>query len=179
MTNLVNRMVRAIKLDASLYEEVEMDSGAMTEAIAVVVISSLCAGVGSLIGGLFQGQLVLSLLGAIAGVISALIGWLIWSFLTYFIGTKLFKGPSTSADYGELLRTIGFSSSPGVFNVLSFLPLVSFVTMLWQLASMVIAVRQALDFDTVKAILTCVVGFVAYLLILLLVGGLVTLPFLL
>ena len=173
--DLVSRMMRAMKLDASLYEEVERDSGALTQAVMVVVISSICAGVGSLIGSLFRGGLGLGLFGAISGIILALIGWLIWSFLTYIIGTKLLKGPRTSADYGELLRTIGFSSAPGVFSVLNFIPFASLIVGLWQLAAMVIAVRQALDFDTVKAVLTCVIGWFANLLI----AMMMALPFLL
>ncbi len=178
VADLVDRMIRAVKLDVSLYEEVERDTTAMNQAIAVVVISSICAGLGTLIRGIFQGSL-LGLFGVVTGVIGALVGWLIWSLITYIIGTKVFKGPETKADYGELLRTIGFSSSPGVFNVLGFIPLVSFVVGIWQLAAMVIAVRQALDFDTTKAILTCVVGWIVNMLVMLVIGGLIALPFVL
>ena len=176
---LISRMMRAMRLDASLYEEVERDKSAMSQAVTVVVISSICAGLGSLIGSLFRGGLGLGLLGVIITPIVALVGWLIWSFITYIVGTKIFKGPETRADYSELLRTIGFSSSPGVFNILNFIPLVSLVVGIWQLAAMVIAVRQALDFTTVKAILTCIVGWIVNVLITMLVGGLIALPFIL
>jgi len=172
--NLTNRMIRAMKLDSSLYEEVERDETAMNQAITVVVISSLCAGVGSLLNQMFKGRF--GVFGLITVVISALIGWLIWSYITYFIGTRLFKGAETSAEYGELLRTIGFSNSPGVFNIFNFIPLVSLIVGIWQLASMIIAVRQALDFDTTKAILTCIVGWIAYIIIAIVLGGLMALP---
>jgi hypothetical protein len=166
--NIVNRMIRAARLDVSLYEEVEKDVTAMNQAVLVVVIASICAGIGMAIekmaGGL--GGIVF---GLVLGVITALIGWFIWSFITYFIGTRVFKGPETKSTYGELLRCIGFSSSPGVIRILSFIPIlggvIAFVAMIWSLVAMVIAVRQALDFSTGRAIATCIVGFVVLVVI--------------
>ncbi|UCD73728.1 MAG: YIP1 family protein [Candidatus Bathyarchaeota archaeon] len=172
-------MIRAMRLDVSLYEEVEKDENAMNQAVAVVVISSICAGIGSMISSLSEGGAGLALVGSIVGMITALIGWFIWSFVTYFVGTRITKGQETKADYGELLRTIGFSSSPGVINILSFIPLVSFIVGIWQLAAMIVAVRQALDFTTNRAILTCILGWITYMLLLILFGGLMAIPFLL
>ena len=104
MTIFWDRIIRAAKLDAQLYEEVEADTGAMGQAMGIVVLSSMAAGVGSVgIGGLG---------GILVGTIAALIGWYVWAYLTYFIGTKFLPEPQTEADLGELLRTIGFSSSP-------------------------------------------------------------------
>jgi hypothetical protein len=114
MDSLVNRALRAAKLDASLYEEVEADQAALGQAMTVVVVSSVCAGIGSAA----QGGLVGLLLGAVA----ALIAWYIWAYLTYFIGTRLLPEAQTSANVGELLRTTGFSSSPGVLRILGIIP---------------------------------------------------------
>jgi hypothetical protein len=115
------------------------------------------------------------ILGLIVGVISALIGWLIWSFITYFIGTRVFKGPQTEATYSQLLRCIGFSDSPRALAILSFIPVlggvVAFVAMIWSLVAMVIAVRQALDFTTGRAVATCIVGFIALVVISAIVGA--------
>ena len=102
MILLVDRMIRAAKLDVRLYEEVEADKGAMGQAMVVVVFSSIAAGIGT-VGTTWIKGLVL-------GTIVALVGWFIWAFLTYFIGTRLLPEPQTKADYGELLRTI--SDSP-------------------------------------------------------------------
>ena len=167
--SLVSRMIRAARLDVSLYEEVEKDVKAMDQAILVVIIASLCAGVGMAIGGQMAGGLSGLAYGLVVGAITALIGWFIWSFITYFIGTRVFKGPKTSATYGELLRCIGFSASPGVIRILSFIPIlgpvIMFVAMIWSLVAMVIAVRQALDFSTGRAIVTCIVGFIVLVII--------------
>jgi len=175
-------MIRAAKLDVSLYEEVEADPAATNQALLVVVVASVCSGIGSGVRSLLAGLgPVKFTIGLVVGVVFALVGWLIWSFITYFIGTRLFKGPETKATYGELLRCIGFSDSPGVLAILGFIPLlgglISLVVGIWTLIAMVIAVRQALDFTTGKAILTCVVGWLVMVAILVAVGLLIAIPF--
>ncbi|MFQ5781057.1 MAG: YIP1 family protein [Nitrospiria bacterium] len=163
MTGFKDRIIRAAKLDIDLYEEVEADKGAMGQAMGVVILSSIAAGVGSIgIGG--SG-------GVVMGAVGALVGWYIWAYLTYFIGTKFLPEPQTKADHGELLRTIGFSSSPGLIRVLGIIPglreLVFLVAQIWMLAAMVIAVRQALDYSsTLRAVGVCVVGWIVQTLIL-------------
>ena len=162
MTNFLDRMLRAAKLDVNLYEEVEADTGAMRQAIGVVVLSSIAAGIGSIATG--------GLGGILMGTIAALIGWFVWAFLTYYIGTKLLPEPQTRADLGELLRTIGFSSSPGLIRVLGIIPglggVVFIVASIWMLVAMVIAVRQALDYEsTLRAVGVCVIGWIIQTLI--------------
>jgi len=106
----LDRMVRAAKLDVNLYEEVEADKGAMSQAMGVVVLSSVAAGIGSM--GTIGTK------GVVIGAITALIAWYVWAYITYFIGAKILPEPQTKADHGELLRTIGFSSSPGLLRIL-------------------------------------------------------------
>lgn len=173
MSQFVDRMIRAAKLDVHLYEEVEADKSSMPQAMGVVVLSSLAGG-----AGLMQAA---GLTGVLIGTIGSLIGWYIWAFLTYIIGAKLLPEPQTSADHGELLRTIGFSSAPGIIRVLAFIPalgpIVHLVGSVWMLVAMVIAVRQALDYhSTARAIGVCLIGWIVQALIvgliLVMVGGL-------
>ncbi len=176
--SLVDRMIRAAKLDVSLYEEVEIDPSATNQALLVVVIASVCSGLGGGVGGLLAGFGVMRFTIELAtGVIYALIGWFIWSFITYFIGTRFFRGPETEATYGELLRCIGFSDSPAVLSILGFIPLlggfITFAVSIWALIAMVIAVRQALDFSTGRAILTCIVGFIVMVVLTVALGLLI------
>lgn len=157
MTHLRDRMIRAAKLDVDLYEEVEADQGALHQAMLVVVLSSVAAGIGSFGQG--------GLGGALIGTIAAIIGWYTWAYLTYFIGTRLLPEPQTKADHGELLRTIGFSSAPGLIRVLGIIPglteIVFFVASVWMLVAMVIAVRQALDYEsTWRAVGVCAIGWI-------------------
>jgi len=165
MSSFKDRIIRAAKLDVSLYEEVETDKGAMGQAMAVVVLSSIAAGVGIIESGGLGGILI--------GTIAALIGWYVWAYLTYFIGTKFLPEPQTKTNHGELLRTIGFSSSPGLIRVLGIIPglgrIVFIVASIWMLTAMVIAVRQALDYkSTLRAVGVCVIGWIIQALILVL-----------
>ena len=162
MGNLFDRMVRAAKLDVRLYEEVEKDETAMTQAMTTVLLSSLAGGIGSL--G------TVGLWGLLLGLVAALAGWFIWAFLTYLIGTKLLPEPQTKADMGELLRTIGFSSSPGVIRVLGVIPFLGAIAMfaasVWMLVAMIIAVRQALDYQsTWRAVGVCLIGWIAQMVL--------------
>lgn len=157
MNIYVDRMLRAAKLDPALYEEVEADQTAMGQAMGVVMLSSLAAGIGSA----YQGGGP----GFILGILLALVGWFIWAYLTFIIGTKLLPTDQTRADYGELLRTIGFSSSPGIIRIVGVIPgltgIVFFIAGLWMLVAMVIAVRQALDYEsTLRAVGVCMIGWV-------------------
>ncbi len=158
MANIQDRIIRAAKLDAQLYEEVEADREATGQAMAVVVMSALAAGIGSMESG--------GPIGLVGGTIVALAGWFIWAFLTYFIGTRLLPEPQTQADYGELLRTIGFASAPGLIRVFGIIPgvapLLFLVAAIWMLVAMVIAVRQALDYtSTLRAVGVCLIGWLA------------------
>jgi hypothetical protein len=167
MASMVDRMIRAAKLDPQLYEEVEADKGALGQAMAVVVLASVAGGVGSgRLGGLS---------GILIGTVGALIAWFIWAALTYFIGTKILPEPTTRADVGELLRTTGFSSSPGLIRVLGLVPgltgIVFFVSGVWMLTAMIIAVRQALDYrSTFRAVGVCIIGWVVQVAVLVLLA---------
>jgi len=161
MNRFIDRMIRAARLDVSVYEEVEADQSALGAAMGVVVLSSVAAGIGAARGGLA---------GLIVGAIGALVGWLLWAYLTYFIGTRLLPEPQTEADVGQLLRTIGFSSSPGLIRILGLIPslgpLVFLVASIWMLVAMVVAVRQALDYrSTGRAVAVCAIGFVVQVVI--------------
>jgi len=169
MNIFTDRMIRAAKLDVNLYEEVEADKDAMRQAMGVVVLASLAAGVGS-IGTLGLG-------GILLGTLAALGGWYIWAWLTYFIGTRFLAEPQTEADLGQLLRTTGFSSSPGLIRVLGIIPglgtVVFAVVSIWMLVAMVIAVRQALDYtSTFRAVGVCVIGWIIQTVILVLLFSL-------
>lgn len=160
--SFTERMIGAALLNVSTYEEVEADESATGQAAAVVALYALAAAIGTI---RFGGR------GVIGAIIAAIVGWLIWSGVTYFIGTRVFKGAAT---WGELLRTIGFAQAPGILLVLGIVPilggLVRLVVWIWMLVAGVVAIRQALDFDTGKAVLTALLGWVAMVLVGVLLG---------
>lgn len=151
MTTVMDRIFRAAKLDRNLYEEVEADKNTLSQALGVVFFSGLAAGIGAA---------------------AALIGWFIWAALIYLIGVKLLPEPHTRSDLGELLRTIGFASAPGLIRVLGIFPgmaeIVFFVAAIWMFVAMVLAVRQALDYQsTIRAISVVAIGWIVQMVILL------------
>jgi hypothetical protein len=168
MAPFADRLIRAARLDASLYEEVERDRAAMGQAVAVVVLTALATGIGAP-GGLP---------GLAAGVIASLLGWFLWSALTWWIGTRLLPESGTQATLGELLRTIGFAQAPGLLRVLGIIPglqmILALATAIWMLVAAVVAIRQALDYQgTGRAVLVVIVGWLVQLALLALVFGIV------
>lgn len=160
MIRFFSRIYRAARLDPQLYEEVEEDRGATLQAAAVVVLFSLAAGLAAPDG---MGTVALSI-GIHVG------GWCVWAFLTSVIGTRILAEPQTVASWGELLRTLGFATSPGLIRVLGIIPalapVVFWVSWVWILVAMIIAVRQALDYrSTLRAVAVCVVGFLIVLVV--------------
>jgi len=156
---LLHRMIGAAQLRTSTYEEVEADTSATRQAISVVLIVALATGIGSLGSG--------GILGLVVGVVSALVGWALWAWITYLIGTTILRAPETDANWGQLARTLGYAQSPGVLKVFAVIPaigpVVFAVVSVWQLVAMVIAIRQALDYtSTLRAVGVAIIGFIAY-----------------
>lgn len=158
MASLVARCLGAARLDAATYEEVEADPSATGQAVLVVVLAAVAAGIAAA---------HLGIPGIIGGTIASILAWFVWAAMVWFFGTKFMPEPETQASVGQVVRTTGFSASPGILQILGIVPalagIVGLVTSLWMLASMVVAVRQALDYkSTVRAVLVSLVGFVAY-----------------
>lgn len=161
----VERMLGAAKLDSRVYEEVEADRTATPQAVGVVILASVAGGI-----GLGEG-----VRGLVFGTVAGLLGWLVWAWLIYFIGTRWLPEPGTQADIGELLRTIGFATSPGILRVLGIVPVLSpivlVVSLVWTLFAVIVAVRQALDYrSTARAVGVCVIGWLVQVAILVVLG---------
>ena len=175
-SSLVDRMIRAAKVEPVLYEEVEADESATSQAATVVIIGAVAAGIAAAIGAVLAGENPIGPL--IVAIVLAIVGWVVWSYITYFIGTRMMGGTATP---GELLRTIGFAQAPQVLQILSFIPfiggLISLAIGIWVLWAGIVAVRQALDFDTGKAVVTVLIGFIVYLVIIFVLGAALIAPF--
>jgi len=156
---MISRMLRASMLDAHVYEEVESDSSTIVQAVLIVVVVAVARGVATL-------SVTDNILGIAFGIIAGLLSWAVWAFITYMVGTKLLKTGDTESSWGELARVTGFAQSPGILFLIAVVPVVGTwilpVVSLWQLAAMVVGIRQALDYtSTFRAIGVVLVGFVA------------------
>jgi len=172
---MLNRVIRAARLDVSLYNEVEADTSLNREALTVVIIVTILAAVGSFVGSLLLSfEIVPAILGLAWAIIWGIAGYYVWAYLTWFIGTRFFKG---TAEPGELLRTLGYAYGPRVLGVFAIIPCIgaipALVGAIWSLVTGVVAVREALDTTTGNAIITVAIGWAVILVISLVVGGII------
>ncbi len=169
MTTFVRRTIGATLLNRQVYEEVEADRGATGQALAVVLLSSAGGGIAAAALG------AQTMTDVVIGMTASLIGWIAWATLTYVIGTRFLPEPQTRADTGELLRTIGFASAPGILRVFAVVPIIGLpmygLVWIWMLLTTVVAVRQALDYtSTARAVGVCVIGWALSFLLAAIIG---------
>jgi hypothetical protein len=166
-------MWRAAKLENALYDEVEANTALTGQAITVVIIVAIAGAIGGILSAVFGGDAgVGAIIGGLIGpAVSALIGYFVWAGVSLVVGKAL----GGTADYGEMLRAIGFANSPNVLAILSFIPvlggLIAFIGAIWALVAGIVALRQALDFTTGKAIVTAIIGWIALMIIFAIVGA--------
>ena len=153
---MISRLIRAARLDASLYEEVEADSSLNQEALMAVVLVAAITGIVGFLATLITGAgIVAALISLVWGVAWAIVGYFLFAFLAYFIASKLF---GASTDFGEMRRVLGYAYGP---NILSLIPCLGWIVApLWTLVAGVVAVRQAMDQDTGKAVITTLIAIV-------------------
>lgn len=156
---MLERVVRAVTFDIKFFKQAESDISLTQEALIVVVLSSVLAAIGSF------GDKADSLVGwigyAIVSIIWGVLGYYLWAWVTQLVGVNFFKG---TADVGELQRTLGYAWAPRALGLFGFIwvlgPILGAVGVLWSLAVGVVAVREALNIDTSKALLTAAIGWV-------------------
>ena len=112
MNEFIDRIIRAVKLDGSLYAEVAADRNALGQAIGIVVLSSLASGMGVSKGGI----------EIVSVMMLVFVIWWVWSFIAYMIGTRLFGESQTSIDYLGLVRAVGFAHAPGILQICGLIP---------------------------------------------------------
>lgn len=165
---MLSRVFRAARLEVSLYEEVEHDTKATRQAALVVIGTSLAAGLGALTEG--------GWLGLIIGAVVGLISWVVWAYLNYLLGAKVFREPQTEANWGQLARAMGFASAPRFLMILGLIPVpalrafIFIAATIWMWVAMVIAVRQALDYkSTWRAVGVTSLGWLANVVVMVVV----------
>ncbi len=155
-SSFIGRMIGAALLDRDIYEEIEHDRDATAQAAIVVVAGAIAGGLAA-IGDL-------GVAGLIFGVLGGLVGWAVYAWITYIIGTKILAGSETSADWGQLARTLGFANAPRILLVIGLVAVlndvVGAIVGIWVLVTTVVAVRAALDIGTGRAIVVAILGII-------------------
>jgi hypothetical protein len=154
---LSTRLAAALRLDLQLYLDVSGDAAATSQAFRIVLLSGLSNGIGLL------GRLGAA--GILAGVVAAILGWLLWAAVIWLTGTLF----GQRREDRSLLRVLGFADAPGVFLILGLVPAVAgavrFVVVVWLLATTVRAVQAVFAVTTGRAVVIAVVAFVMYLVL--------------
>jgi hypothetical protein len=157
-SSYADRLRGALMLDPRTYRDVEQDTDANGQAALTVVLAALAAGIGYILSR----DLVQNVLGT---VISSVLQWVIFSFVAYYVGASLFSTGQTSVTPGQVLRTMGFAQAPKLLLVLGIIPILGWVVGLivffWFIAAAIVALREAFEFDTGRAVGTGLVALVA------------------
>jgi len=167
MASFGERVVGAMSLKASTFQEIEHDTTAMGQAVGVIALAAVSTGLGNVWYG--------GVSGILTGIVMSLIGYAVWALVVWLVGTKVMPDPATKADFPETFRTIGFAAAPGILGIVTIIPILGwlllFVLWIWQIAAMVIAVREVLDYtDTMKAVIVVVIGWLIQLVVTILLG---------
>jgi len=170
---MINRIKGVLLLESETFNEIEHDEKATGQAALVVIVASILAALGvasdPFVGALQSGLSPVSfgsgsaLVVFLGVIVWSLLAWLVWAFWTYLIGTKIFDGKAT---YGEMMRVTGYAYAPLAFMILSAIPCIGFAISLiisvWALAAVFVGVREGLDLDFGRALVTVVVGWIIY-----------------
>lgn len=177
------RMLRAAWLHADTYEEVEADKHSIGQATLIVLAACATIGAARYIqssgAGVPENPLAFQV---ILSVVEPLVLWIGGSAFAFMVGATFFRGPETETDFMEVLRTSGFAFTPALLRIFAILPPpalglgIDIAARAWVFVAFVVAIRQALDFTTLRAVGTF--GIAALLLWLMLWGlSVVPLPF--
>ena len=173
---MIGRMLGAALLRVDTYEEVERDGRATLQALGIVILVTIA----SVVGSLLSGDDLEVVNAVIVGIVRGVASWALWALVTWIIGATICKTEHTEADWGQLARCTGFAQTPGILNVLSFIPVVGgliwLAAAIWSLAAMVVGVRQALDYtSTCRAIIVILLALIPVaimnLIVVFLTGG--------
>ena len=158
---MIKRIIRAARLDGTLYQELQDDPTATFQAFGVVMLIGSAralaemAAVGE--GLSFVGQLQI----VTWGLSSALVGWVVLSLLAYYGGSRVLRKTLT---FPLMLRTVGFASAPAMLYALGFLGgefmlVLSPVIVIWVIVAMVFALKHTLQVHWLLGFWLSGVGF--------------------
>ncbi|MCL1599398.1 MAG: YIP1 family protein [Actinomycetia bacterium] len=152
LPSIIENAFRAAMLDVDFYNRAEIDTSLNIQAATVVVVANGLAGVGSAIAAESTSAAEIGIAMAL-GILSGVVGWLVWSFVANLVGTRVFHGTS---DFGQMRRVIGFAYTPLAIGVI---PWLGFIGAVWVLLAAIIAIREGMDFSTKRSVATMVTGW--------------------
>ncbi len=163
-----SRVMGVLRLVSKVYLDIAADNTATTQAAIVVAAAAIAGAIGGIRNG---GE------GIIGGLLTAIISWVIFASVGWFVGTRLLGAPQAAGGSRRLLRTTGFAQAPGVLSVFGAIPIIgpilAVVAGIWGLITQVMAIREGLQVSTSKAIVTAIVSFIVIVIVLALIAGVI------
>jgi hypothetical protein len=158
---MLERIIRIVKLDFSVFKEIESDPEATTQAAIIVVAASVLSGIGSAIAtSTSQGGVGRPIMSFISAVISGVVGWIVWSLVSHFVGKSLFNA---TGSLENLLRVIGYANAPQLLGVLAFIPCLGWLAALAgaiiALIASIMAIAEGLNLPTGQAVIVAIIGW--------------------
>ena len=166
---LQDRLFGAFSFRQGIYYEVEHDESFTTTAWILVIVAAFLNQLGTFASSDYLNGFV----GAVGATLAEIIAFAIGCFLVYWIGKNFFNAEVT---FGEMVRTLGLAHvwrAVGVLGVVSAIipaltcivwPVLILATLLG-LAAWFVAAKEALDLDIVQTIITVVIGFIGFIVI--------------
>jgi hypothetical protein len=174
---MLDRMMGAVLFRPETYEEIEADAGAMGQAFGMVLLVTGCGIAGGIVDKVISGETFTALgivLAVVGGLFFGIARWALWVTLLLVVGGSMLRSDTTQTSWSELGRVVGFAYIPGVLSLLTFIPefgdLFWIIGFFWTLAAVVVAVRHALDYDSVGraigvVLITGILGFIPWIII--------------
>ena len=161
-------MLKVSRLSSSAYVELRNDETATGQAVAALFLACLGYALGFttlkiLVLGELPWALDSLLVGTLSQLLLSMLAALVWAFMLFIVGTKLFKG---KAKFWQLARPLFFSATPGILFVLIAIPIylvyatVFVGVFVWVILAGVLALKNSMEFDYNRTLLTYIVGFV-------------------
>lgn len=165
---MFTRAGRAAIFDQKVYTEAFFDDDAMADAAIIVALVGAATYIGFLaraffLAGAFPG---FDLTGLIEVVLYSVVSWLILGFATWFAATRLFGATGRPQ---TLIALQGLAVVPLLLEIAG--SPVSWLGLMWYVAILVVATRQASDLPYKHAGLSVLIGFAAAFVVRLLLGA--------
>src|SRR5437879_3434618 len=118
---IVDRLMRFLRLDTSVFEDMRDDPNGLIPALIVVAVSFLISGIGGWLWWVISdyGDKTKALLeSALLGTAVATALWVAWVAVAYFILVSVFH---YSTDIQRMIRSCGFAAVPAALMI--FMPI--------------------------------------------------------
>jgi hypothetical protein len=150
---LAPRMVRAMRLDDSVYTELDRDEYATGRARLIIAAAVFAAGFAVLTSGIFA---------AFWLIVFAAVSWAAYAGVIYGFGTSVAGGMKTPQTFQRLVQAIGLAASPGVLLIFGIVPvfgaLVVIGVYVWIFLTTSRAIAEPLELDNQSAVITAAFG---------------------